>query len=634
MAQTVLAKMAVEIAANTASFNKGIQQSQQSIKKFEGQIKSLRNQLLAGFGILEVGRQLIEVTSQFQKFEAVLTNTLGNNSDAQYALQSIRDFAVRTPFEVSELTAAYVRWANQGLNPTIDKLTMLGDVASSLGAGLEQTAEAFKDLAVGQTKRIEEIGISATQANGKIQLSFKGVNLEIEKNAEGVNKALEVYSKLPGVLGTTESVANTLGGRISNLKDSWDNFLLTIGQSSGGIIGSFVVSLTSLLNTLSNLGSTFDILSQKLFFWRDVNDLSKETLDYAIKLGRTNAGNSIADVIKSIEGNKTAVEQYNAVTSGSMEVQRKFREEFEKQGETAEANNRLWYAYFRDLTKRADMEKKQAEAAQKSADNIKKTAEEAAKKADDDAKRAKEEEDRKDRLRQKIELEAKAWKNLMDIRSMSFEDLKRQYKELEKIQIAPIVPQTVEVGAGVKNIATSFAPQIAEYTKQINDANNANALFTDGINMINESFTQAATQGISDFINGLSDVATGQISFGDNFLKAISAFMKQFGQALIALGIGKIQLDNLFKSGPAGAIAAIAAGAALTFAAGAISRSFAQKSQNLGGSIRSGSFSAQTITATGQTQNIQITGKLVGSGRDLVAVINNTSFDNTQRKGG
>ena len=52
---------------------------------------------------------------------------------------------------------------------------------ASLGAGFEQTAEAFKDLAVGQTKRIEEIGISAQQANGKIQLSFKGVNIEVEK---------------------------------------------------------------------------------------------------------------------------------------------------------------------------------------------------------------------------------------------------------------------------------------------------------------------------------------------------------------------------------------------------------------------------------------------------------------------
>jgi NAD/NADP transhydrogenase beta subunit len=33
-------------------------------------------------------------------------------------------------------------------------------------------------------------------------------------------------------------------------------------------------------------------------------------------------------------------------------------------------------------------------------------------------------------------------------------------------------------------------------------------------------------------------------------------------------------------------------------------------------------------------QNITITGRLVGSGRDLVAVIDNTYFDNSMRKGG
>ena len=252
--------------------------------------------MLAGFGIVEIGRQVIEVTSQFQKFEAILTNTLGSNSDAQYALQSIREFAVRTPFEVSELTAAYVRWANQGLTPTIDKMRMLGDVASSLGAGFEQTAEAFKDLAVGQTKRIEEIGISAEQANGKIKLSFRGVTIEVEKNAEGVQKALETYSQLNGVLGSTDAVSKTLGGQVSNLKDAWDNFLLTLGQSSGGVLSFVVTSLTSLLTTLSNLGNELDIIGNKLAPWRDINDLSKETLDYALKFGRTDSGKPIRDI--------------------------------------------------------------------------------------------------------------------------------------------------------------------------------------------------------------------------------------------------------------------------------------------------------------------------------------------------
>jgi phage tail tape-measure protein len=150
-ANSILAKMQVVIDANTAQFNKSLSQSTSQFQKFSSNISTIGKSLVAGFGLLEIGRGVIEVTSQFEKFEAILTNTLGDSSKAQKALADIREFAQVTPFEVSEITAAYVRWANQGLNPTIDRMRKLGDVASSLGAGFEQTAEAVKDLMVGQT---------------------------------------------------------------------------------------------------------------------------------------------------------------------------------------------------------------------------------------------------------------------------------------------------------------------------------------------------------------------------------------------------------------------------------------------------------------------------------------------------
>jgi hypothetical protein len=201
----------------------------------------------------DIGKQMVDITAQFQRFGAILGNTLGSDSKAQKALEEIRKFAIATPFEVSEITAAYVRWANMGLDPTIEKMGKLGDVASSLGAGFEQTAEAFKDLMVGQTKRLEEIGISAEAIRGtnQLKLSFKGVTIEIEKNAAGVQKALDIYSQLNGVLGTSNIISKTLGGQISNLSDAWSNFLLSVGNSSSGAMSSIVVGLTNFLNGLS-----------------------------------------------------------------------------------------------------------------------------------------------------------------------------------------------------------------------------------------------------------------------------------------------------------------------------------------------------------------------------------------------
>lgn len=155
--------------------------------------------------------------------------------------------------------------------------------------------------------------------------------------------------------------------------------------------------------------------------------------------------------------------------------------------------------------------------------------------------------------------------------------------------------------------------------------------------LVNQSFQEAATQGLSNFLNGLGDVAAGTVSFGDNILRAISGFMKQFGNSLISIGIAKLGLDNLFALGPLGGPAAIAAGTALVVAAGAISKNMSAKVRGIGTGWGGGGMGGNTgfnTSFSAMDQNITITGRLVGSGRDLIAVIENTNFDNSIRKGG
>jgi hypothetical protein len=346
----------VIIDAQTAQFNKSLDHSSKQFQKFSSNVATIGRSLVAGFGLIEIGRGVIDVTAEFEKFEAILTNTLGDSSKAQKALKDIREFAIATPFEVSEITAAYVRWANMGLTPTIARMQKLGDVASSLGAGFEQTAEAFKDLAVGQTKRIEEIGISAQQANGKIQLSFKGVNLEIEKNAEGVQKALDVYSQLNGVLGTSDAISKTLGGRISNLKDAWDNLLLTIGNGNG-ILGQAVESLTKIVTALANFGSEAALIGQALSPFHDLRDVSKETLDYLIKTGRTDLGNSLKDILEPF------AKQDNVTFLKNLDKNRQdFIYTLDKEGESIEDITVLWDFYVQKRLESAQAQREEEKA--------------------------------------------------------------------------------------------------------------------------------------------------------------------------------------------------------------------------------------------------------------------------------
>lgn len=356
--------MAVEISGNTASLNRALTESNNRLNQLSKNVSTTAKGLIAGFGLYEIGSGIIRVTSEFQKFEAVLTNTLGDQSKAQKALRDIEAFAAQTPFQVNEVTAAYVRWANQGLDPTIDRMGKLGDIASSLGAGFEQTAEAFKDLMVGQTKRIEEVGISATQMNGKIQLSFKGVNIEIEKNAEGVQKALDIYSQLNGVLGTSDAISKTLGGRISNLKDSWDLLLKTLGEANSGVLYTTVNILTRLVQGLAYTGVQLKLLKG------GVQSLTTIEFEKLFNFGETDSLKKIKDVVKEINDLNS-----NTFFKNIEENKKRFIDLLVKEGETQEVSLQIWTRYV-DLRLRAandedDAIQKKREAVKIAKDEVK-----------------------------------------------------------------------------------------------------------------------------------------------------------------------------------------------------------------------------------------------------------------------
>lgn len=689
MAQSILAKMAVEISANTAQFGSALQKSQKQLDSFASGIKKAGATLIGAIAFKEIGQQVIELTVQFQRFEAILTNTLGSRSAAREALNSIRRFAAETPFEVSELTAAYVRWANQGLNPTIDKMRMLGDVASSLGAGFEQTAEAFKDLALGQTKRIEEVGISAQQSNGKIQLSFKGVNLEIEKNVAGVNKALEVYAQLPGVLGTSAAIAETTGGKISNLKDNLSNLGATIGNNSSGLINSFLdfannglgslndelskqssalmvekVELNALVGAITNV-NTSEEARQKL-----INDLNLKFPDFLKNLNKEKVTNEQLQ-LRLDDVNKQFLRKIAlaAAQEKLIDIQKKLNEAIDDEAEALiEVEKNRGKTVVRGIEARVyDLE---AIAREKVVEAQKEQAE---------------------LQNQLIELTnryEKTWKDVSSTQNDYFGDAEEGNDEtkagIESVTkallnqsnvwanmpsfgqpqaISELIPQSAfdkareQVAAerqkmaedAQMDFAKSFlggdiqAPDLSNYVASLEPAIESSKRLSLAAGEINGAFGAAASQGLQSFFEGLSDVAQGNISFGDNALKALAIFMKQFGQQIIAIGIARLGLERMLAAaigtGPGAAIVAIAAGAALVAASGAVTASLQRKQEQMlasksAASSTSSQFSSQTLTASGMQGNVQISGKLVGSGRDLVAVINNTSFDNSQRKGG
>jgi hypothetical protein len=214
--------------------------------------------------ILQFGSAVVNTAASFQKMEAVLTNTLGSNSQAQNAMLMIQDIAAKTPFSVEQLTDSFVKLANRGIVPTGEEITKLGDLAASTGKEFDQLTEALLDAMTGEFERLKEFGITASAQGDKVAFTFKGVTTEVAKTDSAIKAYVLSLGDANGVSGSMASISDTLGGKISNLGDSFTMLFKTIGEGSGGALNAItdfannsVKSITFLLASTKDLGKQF-----------------------------------------------------------------------------------------------------------------------------------------------------------------------------------------------------------------------------------------------------------------------------------------------------------------------------------------------------------------------------------------
>jgi len=199
--------------------------------------------IIAGVSLFALGNSVVDTLAKFEKFEAVLTTTLGSNSSAQQAMAQITEFAQKTPFEVDGLTDSFVRLANQGFVPTMNEMTKLGDLASSKGKDMTQLAEALIDAQVGEFERLKEFGIRASKAGDQVSFTFKGQTKTMKMTDEAVKDYILSLGDLQGVQGSMAGIAETTGGKLSNLSDTVTALYLKLGTKLKPVISSVVEGL-------------------------------------------------------------------------------------------------------------------------------------------------------------------------------------------------------------------------------------------------------------------------------------------------------------------------------------------------------------------------------------------------------
>jgi hypothetical protein len=257
------------VAANAKKMSdaikKGSHDASKSTNDLNSSIKDIGATLIAAFtvdAILSFGKQIIATRGEFQKLEAVLTNTLGSSSAAQKALGDINKFAAQTNFGVVELTNNFVKLANQGFTPTIDEMRNLADLANSTGKTFDQLTEAIIDAQTGEFERLKEFGIRASKEGDNVKFTFKGVETQTKFTATAIRDYVLALGDLNGVAGSTEAISKTLVGQMSNLDDNFDQLFNTIGQGTEGVLTDFISLLNDSIATANRLLQTEEQLGK------------------------------------------------------------------------------------------------------------------------------------------------------------------------------------------------------------------------------------------------------------------------------------------------------------------------------------------------------------------------------------
>jgi hypothetical protein len=270
----------IPIGAPLGQLDKDLKGAQKKLKGFtngaETDLKSFSSTASSAFktaglafagafsvgAFISFGKEVLAVTAEFEKFGAVLGNTLGSNALAKLKLKEIEDFAAKTPFSVQELTASFVKLANQGFKPTGDEMRKLGDLASSTGKSFDQLAEAILDAQTGEFERLKEFGVRAQDAGDKVIFTFKGVQTTVDKSSEAIRNYVTSLGNAEGVSGSMAVISETLTGKISNLGDSWDQMLVSIGSNTAGVFSSVISIISEAVTSITEFNKELNIASK------------------------------------------------------------------------------------------------------------------------------------------------------------------------------------------------------------------------------------------------------------------------------------------------------------------------------------------------------------------------------------
>ena len=227
--------------------------------------------VLTGVGVAAagfLGNGMLDAAIQFENFKTQLTTIEGDSEKAQKSLDWIEEFAKKTPYELDQVTDAFVKMKSYGIDPIEDGLmTSVGNMASAMGKPIDQAVEALADAMTGENERLKEFGIKSSKDKKTDTTTFT-YNKDGKEYTKTVNNnAKEIQAALQGIMderftGGMDAMSKTWEGTVSNMKDAYSGFLRAIANA--GVFDALKEVLGAIANWVNQNGDKITAFAQQI----------------------------------------------------------------------------------------------------------------------------------------------------------------------------------------------------------------------------------------------------------------------------------------------------------------------------------------------------------------------------------
>lgn len=227
---------------------------------------------------VEFGKESFQAFGRAEQFQTALTTLLYGNEQMAGALNNqLKQFAMETPFELSEVqqaTRLMIAYGSSAGN-VVGEMRMLGDVASGTAQPLGEIAYLYGTVRQQQKANLIDLKQFANRGIPIFKELAKVTKYTLEQLVEGGKDVDITFSDVEKAFknmtaegsqfgGMMDKQSKTLLGQTSNLSDAWEQLHVSIGASQQGILKDTIKWTTDMVNGLRQVVDRSNYIDKSL----------------------------------------------------------------------------------------------------------------------------------------------------------------------------------------------------------------------------------------------------------------------------------------------------------------------------------------------------------------------------------